>query len=158
MASSLPDRLTPESIDTLTELASILAQLRPTVQRSASISNPTLGLAGLQNLGGTGSTPAAGTGATPAAAPGPVTGTTPLPSTAAGGANGTLGFKGLPAATDNLKHKLQRARVAVRSLPDISRSIKQQEAEIEELEALKTRQMAQLAALKEVGLDFGTMG
>ncbi|KAH8880353.1 hypothetical protein GQ53DRAFT_543124 [Thozetella sp. PMI_491] len=160
MASNLPDKLTPDSIDTLTELATILSQLRPTVQSSASMATPALGLAGLSNLGGTGSTPAAVPGATPAPAPGAVTGTTPLPSTTpntTGTGGGTLGFKDLPAATDNLKHKLQRARVAVRSLPDVSRTTRQQEAEIEELEALKARQLAQLAALKQVGLDIGSL-
>ncbi len=150
MASTqqLPDRLSPDSVDTLTELATILARLRPTVQSSASISTPALGLAGLTNLTGTGNTPVAAAGATPAPASGAGTGTTPSQSAtpnAGGTANGGgISFKELPAATDNLKHKLQRARVAVRSLPDVSRSIKQQEAEIAELEALRGKQTAQL--------------
>ena len=156
--SQLPEKLSPDSVDTLTELATILVQLRPTIQGSSSISTPALGLAGLPTLAGTGSTPAAGTGSTPA--PGAATGTTPQPTAtpnATGAANGALSFKELPAATDNLKHKLQRARVAIRSLPDISRSIEQQEAEIDELEALKKKQLAQLEALKTIGLEFNSM-
>ncbi len=158
--SQLPDKLSPDSVDTLTELATILVQLRPTIQGSSSISTPALGLAGLPTLAGTGGTPAAGTGSTPAPGPGAATGITPQPTAtpnATSAANGALGFKELPAATDNLKHKLQRARMAIRSLPDISRSIEQQEAEIDELEALKKKQLAQLEALKTIGLEFNSM-
>jgi hypothetical protein len=79
-----------------------------------------------------------------------------LPSGApnTGGANGISSVKELPAATDNLKHKLQRARAAIKTLPDVSRSIAQQEMEIEELEERRRKQLAMLTKIKEEGLQF----
>ncbi|KAK0749929.1 RNA polymerase II transcription mediator complex subunit 9-domain-containing protein [Schizothecium vesticola] len=107
----LLDGLTPDSVDTLTELTTLLTKLRAT-QAAA------------------GSTQAA----SQAARPGSV--------------------KELPAATDSLKHKLQRARAATRQLPDISRTIAQQEAEIEELEARRRTQLRELARIRGEGLQF----
>ena len=138
MATHLPEGLSPDSVDTLTELTAILVKLR-TAQAAATSSTT-----GTSLLGGT-------SGATPAPAPGAVTGTTPLPS----GAFNPGGFsvKELPSATDNLKHKLQRARAAVKTLSDVSRSLEQQQGEIEELEARRQEQLAMLARIKGVGLE-----
>ena len=47
-----------------------------------------------------------------------------------------LALKDLPAAAVPIKQKIQRARVAVQSLPDVDRKVEQQEAEIK---MLKTR-------------------
>ncbi len=154
MASHLPDGLSVDSIDTLTELTSILIKLRSAQVVADGGSLSSTGMGALGSLGNiTGATPSAGgpSGATPA--PGAVTGTTPLPSGSAGGANG-LSTKELLPATDSLKHKLQRARAAVKTLPDVSRTYSQQRAEIEELEARRLRQLDMLAKIKSAGLQF----
>ncbi|KAK0713117.1 RNA polymerase II transcription mediator complex subunit 9-domain-containing protein [Lasiosphaeria miniovina] len=161
MASHLPEGLSPDSVDTLTELMSIVVKLR-SAQAAASggMSTPALGnLVGLPNISGTtGAMSIAGgpSGATPTL--GAMTGSTPLAGGigAAGSGTGMLSIKGLPAATDNLKHKLQRARALVKTLPDVGRSIAQQEAEISELEERRRRQVAMLARIKDEGLQFAS--
>ncbi|KAK3321557.1 RNA polymerase II transcription mediator complex subunit 9-domain-containing protein [Apodospora peruviana] len=174
MASHLPEGLSPDAVDTLTELTSIITKLRSANYSSqpAGLSTPAFG--GLANLpgaaptsapphGGAGSasqsqhnqTQQQPSGTTPA--PGAVTGTTPLPSGPSVPGNttgGALSVKELPAATDNLKHKLQRARAAVKTLPDVGRSIAQQEIEIRELEDRRRKQIAMLTRLREKGLQL----
>lgn len=127
------DGLTPDSVDTLTELTTLLTKLRGTLAAAAAGTQPS----------------------SQTAAPGSVTGTTPLPSGGSGGTTAALlQVKELPAATDSLKHKLQRARAATRQLPDISRTIAQQEAEIAELEARRRTQLRELARIRGEGLAF----
>jgi hypothetical protein len=151
---SQTDALSPDDIDTLTELAAILARLRPPPGPSSlAISTPALanltGLPGLSQLSTTGS------GTTPAPLPGAVTGTTPLPSTAPNtAAAGTLTLKDIPTATDKLKHKLQTVRVQIRGFPDVGRTIAEQEEEIAELEARMGKQREVLERLREVGMQF----
>ena len=65
-----------------------------------------------------------------------------------------LSFKDVPGATDALKHKLQHARAQVRALPDMHRSIEEQNCEIKELEARIERQRALLERLREGDLRF----
>ncbi|KAJ4388086.1 hypothetical protein N0V93_008691 [Gnomoniopsis smithogilvyi] len=60
----------------------------------------------------------------------------------------------MPTATDPLKHKLQNARAALHTLPDITRTIPEQEAEIKLVQAKIERQRAALQKLKEFGLQF----
>jgi len=160
MASSLPDSLSPDSIDTLTELASILSRLRPQPDLPNSNNNN-------DNNGGPG---AIGTGATPAPQAGAVTGTTPLPSSIAAGGTSAAGagtgagatsslalaLKDVPTATDGLKHKLQRARAQIRELPDMNRTVAEQEAEAEELERRIATQREVLRGLREVGMKFAS--
>ncbi|KAG0647309.1 hypothetical protein D0Z07_6967 [Hyphodiscus hymeniophilus] len=69
-------------------------------------------------------------------------------------ASGTapLSIKDIPAATDDLKHRLQKARAQVKELPDIERSLVEQEEEIRELEERIGKQREVLEGLKEVGL------
>ncbi|KAK1766486.1 RNA polymerase II transcription mediator complex subunit 9-domain-containing protein [Phialemonium atrogriseum] len=180
MASDLAETLSPDSIDTLTELGSILARLRPS-PGTTDLSTPAL-----DNLPGLPSSNGANGGAsfaTPAPHPGPVTGTTPLPqpqSQLAGSASapaptgagapsssstttattaaaaGGLALKDVPTATDGLKHKLQRARARIRELPDMGRTVAQQEAEAAALEARIAAQREVLAALREVGMRFAS--
>lgn len=76
---------------------------------------------------------------------------TPSPSLAASG-TGPLTIKDIPAATDQLKHKLQRARAQVKELPDIDRSIADQEEEIRELEERITKQKAAIESLRQASI------
>jgi hypothetical protein len=132
----LPSTLSPDALDTITEMASILTRLRTTIQ--ASSPSTAGGLPGATPAGGIG----IGTGATPIA---PGSGSSP---------SNALSLKELPAATDAVKHKLQRARVQVRSLADMDRTIAEQESEITELETRIARQKAVLELLHESGVGI----
>lgn len=66
----------------------------------------------------------------------------------------TIALRDLPAATDPLKHKLQSARAVLHTLPDITRTISEQEAEIQRVQAKIERQRATLLQLKQFGLKF----
>ncbi|KAK4192170.1 RNA polymerase II transcription mediator complex subunit 9-domain-containing protein [Podospora australis] len=138
----VPEGLSPDSVDTLTELTSIVVKLRAAQAAAAASQAPSIGLSGAAGLT---------TGATPA--PGAVTGTTPLPSGAPNTA-GLLSVKELPSATDNLKHKLQRAKVALKTLNDIQRVTTQQEAEIQALRERRKKQAEMLAKIQEEGIQF----
>jgi small-conductance mechanosensitive channel len=76
---------------------------------------------------------------------------TPSPSHAASG-TGPLTIKDIPAATDQLKHKLQRARAQAKELPDIDRSIAEQQQEIQELEARIAKQRDVLESLRQASM------
>lgn len=82
-------------------------------------------------------------GSPPAASPSQVTSGT-----------GPLSIKDIPTATDGIKHKLQKARVLVKELPDVARSIKEQEEEMRELEERIRKQKEVLGQLREVGLEI----
>ena len=58
----------------------------------------------------------------------------------------------MPTATDEIKHKLQKARMQVKDLPDMDRSIQEQEEEIAELEDKIRRQREVLESLRDVGV------
>ncbi|EWG43053.1 hypothetical protein FVEG_04688 [Fusarium verticillioides 7600] len=76
--------------------------------------------------------------------------TEPAPGTTSHNASGpTLSFKDVPGATDGLKHKLQRARAQVRELPDMDRSIAEQNDEIRDLESRIEKQRALLQRLRD---------
>ena len=66
-----------------------------------------------------------------------------------------LSIKDIPAATDELKHRLQKARVQVRQLPDVERGTGEQEEEIRALEEKIGRQREVLAGLRGRGLEVG---
>lgn len=76
---------------------------------------------------------------------------TPSPTQAANG-TGPLTIKDIPAATDQLKHKLQRARAQVKELPDIERSTAEQDEEIRELEERIVKQRDVLEKLRQAGV------
>ncbi|KAK3487111.1 RNA polymerase II transcription mediator complex subunit 9-domain-containing protein [Neurospora crassa] len=172
MATHIPPTLSPDAIDTLTELTLILNKFRA-AQASARSSDaattaaggaigPSLSSSSTINPshGGPNSSNNAPISTTPA--PGAVTGTTPLPipstiSNPNATTAGSFSAKDLPQATDNLKHKLQRARQAVLTLPDIGRTITQQEKEIAELEERKRKQVAMLAKIRDEGLQFARL-
>jgi hypothetical protein len=65
---------------------------------------------------------------------------------------GPLAIKDIPAATDELKHRLQKARVQFKQLPDIERGLKEQEEEIKMWEGKIKRQREVLEGLRDVGL------
>ncbi|OHE91271.1 hypothetical protein CORC01_13429 [Colletotrichum orchidophilum] len=132
----LPPTLSPDALDTLTELTGILTRLRTAIQTSGSVGGIT-------------------TGATPAGT-GP--GATPNPLGLGGGAaspNAPLSLKDVPAQTDTLKHKLQRARTQMRTLPDMDRTVDEQEEEIKELEERIRMQREVLDRLRDAGVKFG---
>ncbi|EFY99742.1 RNA polymerase II transcription mediator complex subunit 9 [Metarhizium robertsii] len=66
-----------------------------------------------------------------------------------------LSFKDVPGATDGLKHKVQHARAQVRALPDMDRSVEEQNREIKDLQARIEKQRALLETLREGGVTFG---
>jgi hypothetical protein len=86
--------------------------------------------------------------------PAATTSSTSPPSTSPSqlASGGSLAVKDIPAATDELKHKLQKARAQVKGLPDIDRTLAEQEEEIRELEGKIGKQRGVLEELKEVGL------
>ncbi|KND89407.1 hypothetical protein TOPH_06073 [Tolypocladium ophioglossoides CBS 100239] len=116
---ALPNTLSPDDLDTLSELSIVLAKVRVGIQSSAGITGTT---------------------------PGGVVSSTH---------GQQLSFKDVPGATDGLKHKLQHARAQVCALPDMDRSIAEQEHEIREIEARIERQRALLERLREGGVRFG---
>ncbi|CAI4220034.1 unnamed protein product [Parascedosporium putredinis] len=126
---ALPPTLSPDSLDALTELTTLLSRLRATIQTSSGPS------------GIPGSTPVAG--ATPNIS-------------AASPTGGSLSLKDVPTATDHLKHKLQKSRVQVRGLPDMDRTIPELEEEIAELENKIQMQREVLQRLKQRGAQFTT--
>ncbi|KAK1673966.1 RNA polymerase II transcription mediator complex subunit 9-domain-containing protein [Colletotrichum godetiae] len=132
----LPPTLSPDALDTLTELTGILTRLRTAIQTSGSSSV----VGGLT------------TGATPAGT-GP--GATPNPLGSAASPNAPLSLKDVPAQTDALKHKLQRARTQMRTLPDMERTVDEQEEEIKELEERIRMQREVLDRLRDAGVKFG---
>jgi len=80
------------------------------------------------------------------------TGATPSATPSQGAISaGVVTTKDLPTATDGLKHKLQKARSQVRELPDIQRSVKDQDEEIARLEEKIQRQKEVLEELRAVG-------
>ena len=64
-------------------------------------------------------------------------------------ASGDLEPQNLPAAATALKNRLQKARHAVEELPDMERTVEEQEAEIELLEAELKKKLDMLAGLRE---------
>jgi hypothetical protein len=121
--SSLSETISPDSIDTLPVLSALLSRLETTSANATTASTA-------------GSPPAA----------------TPTPSQLVSG-TGPLRIKDIPAGTDELKHKLQKARAQVKELPDIHRSVADQEQEIRELEERITRQRSVLEGLRDVGVQ-----
>jgi len=62
-----------------------------------------------------------------------------------------LAIKDIPSATDIVKQNLQKARIQASQLPDISRSIEDQEIDIRELEGKIRAQREVLEGLRDVG-------
>lgn len=135
MSTTAP--LSPDAFSPLPPLSEILSRLRPPPSSSSASLNPLA------------PSPPAASQPTPS-------GATPLPATAS--PTGPLSLKEVPAATDPIKHRLQRARQQVKALPDVGRTVTEQEREIEELQARIREQKEVLKALREVGIRFGVNG
>ncbi|KAI0864821.1 RNA polymerase II transcription mediator complex subunit 9-domain-containing protein [Xylaria cubensis] len=136
----LPEALNPDALDVLSELANLLARLRtlPTNSSASTGATPSQSQSQTQN---------AGAHATPTP--------TALLSSQASKKTGELTLKEIPVATDALKHRFQRARnLAKTMLPDLDRSLAEQEVEIAALEARIARQRDTLAKLREVGVQL----
>ncbi|KAM0284144.1 hypothetical protein ACHAQH_002133 [Verticillium albo-atrum] len=133
---ALPPTLSPDALDTLTELTTILTRLRAAVHAS----NPSANAGGI-------------TGATPLP-----TGATPNPLGASPGGTNTMTLREVSTQTDALKHKLQRARTQLKSLPDMERDIEEQEDEIRQVEERIRVQREMLERLRERGVQFGKDG
>ncbi|KAI1771021.1 RNA polymerase II transcription mediator complex subunit 9-domain-containing protein [Hypoxylon cercidicola] len=142
---AMPDGLNPDTLDTLTELAVLLNRLR--------------------TPGGTGTTPAP----TPLQSQShmhahpPRNASSQLQSQTANGATtttntGELSLKEIAPAADVLKHRFQRARALIRGLPDMGRTLPEQEVEIAALEARLARQRDMLSQLKEMGARLAAAG
>ncbi|PHH62875.1 hypothetical protein CDD81_6593 [Ophiocordyceps australis] len=127
---ALPESLSPDHLDVLSTLHSILTKLRAGIQSPTELA----------------------AGAEPGAAQGTGTGATP---SASGGNAQHLTFKDIPGATDTLKHNLQNARVQLRGLPDMAKSKAQHEDDIKSVQARIERQRALLQRLRDDGVGFG---
>ncbi|RYP19534.1 hypothetical protein DL767_009632 [Monosporascus sp. MG133] len=155
---AMPPGLNPSTLDTITELAQLLGRLRTPASLSATSTNLP------------GGTPAA-TQTTPASSSTaaqhqhqhqhhtqlhpPQSQTQSQPQSQPGqGQDSELSLKEVPAAADALKHRFQRARAQIRTLPDMGRGVAEQEAEMAALEARLARQREVLARLRDVGVRF----
>lgn len=158
---ALPPSFSPDTLDVLTELSDVLRKVHESAQESLQRDTTSTGNPGQQQKPQSqqGQTPSQSL-APPSLHPHQKQGgsvTTPAAGSAAGGAGAgkKLTFKDVPGATDGIKHKLQKARGQVRALPDMSRTVGEQEKEIAELEARIERQRNLLERLREGGLAFG---
>ncbi|KAK6078456.1 hypothetical protein SCUP515_04480 [Seiridium cupressi] len=129
----LPVNFSPDQLDITTELSALLSRLRTPV-----------------NLPGVSTST---TGQTPAA---PTPSQQPSGSQSQSQSTGDISLRDFPASTDHLRLKLQGAKTAVLALPDMDKSIVEQEAEIRQLEDKIRRQREQIAALREKGIKFAT--
>ncbi|KAI5921994.1 RNA polymerase II transcription mediator complex subunit 9-domain-containing protein [Camillea tinctor] len=128
---ALPEGLSPDALDTLSELANLLTRiLKPGTNGSSSSSSSS--------------------SSQPPPPPSIKQSSTP----AASGPESEFPRKEFTASTDALKHRFQRARALIRTLPDLDRSLADQEAEMRALEAKMARQREVLAKLREVGARF----
>ncbi|PQE32450.1 hypothetical protein CJF32_00001199 [Rutstroemia sp. NJR-2017a WRK4] len=85
----------------------------------------------------------------PAASPSGAT-----PSFNAANTTGPLNIKDIFTATDGIKHKLQKARAGVKELPDMHRSIEEQQEEMKEYEEKIKQQKQVLQLLMNAGIEM----
>ena len=126
-SQSLPDSLSPDSIDTIPVLSGLLSRLQPPTSTSST------------------------TGDTPAAPADP----NPNPNQSKSDDEGPIAIKDFPKKMDSMKRKLQRARMAAKELPNIGRTVNEQEEEIRELEERIRMQREVLEGLRGEGVRVG---
>lgn len=148
----LPPTLNPDTLDTLSDLATLLTRLRAGLSSSSSSSSSTTAANNNNNNNNTSSTNPTSN---------PLNAATGGSSTSTANNNGSgpaLALKDLPSQSDQLRHRFQKARALVRTLPDMDRSTAEQEVEMRELEAKIARQKETLEKLKALGARFAEMG
>lgn len=161
---ALPAGLSPDQLDITTELSSLLSRLR------APVTLP--GTSTTAQTPATAPTPSQSQSQQPASqsqsqsqplAPPPTSSSAAAAGTQQSqgssnnsGALGDITLRDFPASTDHLRLKLQEAKSVVLALPDMDKSVAQQELEIRQLEDRIRRQREQLAALRERGNAFAT--
>lgn len=151
---ALPKTFSPDALDTTAELAAILARLRPPQPAGGGAQN---GAAGGAN-GGAAGTAAGGVGGGGMNDNDTLGASLGGAAAAAAAAGPPISLRDLPTATDSLKHKLQHARVQIKALPDVNRTVAAQEAEVRQLEARVEAQKAMLARLRADGARFAAAG
>ncbi|KAI4601370.1 hypothetical protein KJ359_012562 [Pestalotiopsis sp. 9143b] len=142
---ALPAGLSPDQLDIMTEMSSLLGRLRAPVT--------------LPGTSTTGQTPAAPTPSQQqqqSSQPGQPSQSSSAAAAAQSQGGGDISLRDFPASTDHLRLKLQEAKGVVLALPDMDKSVGQQEAEIRRLEDRIRRQREQLAALREKGNRFAS--
>ncbi|KAL1899184.1 hypothetical protein Sste5346_003106 [Sporothrix stenoceras] len=151
---ALPKTFLPDALDTTAELAAILARLKPPqpaggAQNGANGNGAANGAAAATNgaADGNGTDDNDTLGASMGGA-----------AAAAAAAGPPISLRDLPTATDSLKHKLQHARVQIKTLPDVNRTVAAQEVKIRQLEARIEAQKAMLARLRADGAKFAAAG
>ncbi|KIH89037.1 hypothetical protein SPBR_07920 [Sporothrix brasiliensis 5110] len=158
---ALPTTFSPDALDTTAELAAILARLRPPQPAgSGAQTGAAAGASGGAASGAPTGGPAGGAaGDGGGANEGETLGASMGGAAAAAAAAGPpISLRDLPTATDSLKHKLQHARVQIKALPDVNRTVAAQEAEVRQLEARIEAQKAMLARLRADGVRFAAAG
>ncbi|KAF1811259.1 hypothetical protein P152DRAFT_483153 [Eremomyces bilateralis CBS 781.70] len=157
--SSLPN---PALFDIIPSLHTLLARILPTPSGLAPPKDPSTTAPATSTTAPTPQTQLATQSQTQHA----TSQTTGSQPTADASAGETLEIHQLAAATSELKVRLQRARAAVRALPDVERSVEEQEGEIGELEArvrdlrgvLEELRRKALAGVGETGAEDGMEG
>ncbi len=128
---TLPDALSAANLDTIPVLTLILSRVVPPQSNNAPGSTP------LPSQ--TGNTPAASFTSAPSA------------SQLRPDATGQLNIKEVPAATDGLKYRLQRAKIEVQRLPGIEMGIMEQQEETKMWEEKISKQKEELRKLRSLG-------
>ena len=140
---ALPSTFSPDAIDALTELSFILSRLKPSNGDSAT--NPSAS----QN------TSQAQTALDPSQPSSSSQGThTFLPGVTT---IGDLSLRDVAVKSDDIKHKLQRAKQQIRQLPDMERTTAEQDEEIAHLKEKIHKQRQVLEMLRTVQFRCGDM-
>ncbi|ETS83661.1 hypothetical protein PFICI_05537 [Pestalotiopsis fici W106-1] len=162
---ALPPGLSPDQLDIMTELSSLLARLRApvtlpgtsTTGQTPAAPTPSQQPSGSQSQSQSQPLPPPPPSSSSAAAAAAAAAATQSQGSSSNStAVGDISLRDFPASTDHLRLKLQEAKAVVLALPDMDKSVAQQEAEIRQLEDRIRRQHEQLAALREKGNAFAT--
>lgn len=160
---ALPEGFSPDHLDLLTELYSLLSHLRTpsTLPGTTTTGATPAASTSAHGPGATGNapTPAAGGaggahGGGAAGAGGPSASGAGASSSNAAAAGDEISLHKFPASTDHLRAKLQEARAAVLAMPDMGRTIAEQQVAAAALETRIARQREVLNSLREAGTRF----
>lgn len=143
---ALPPSFSPDSIDALAELSLVVSRLKP-VQGAGPANTQNSQTASSQTQGAGPSQPTAD----PLQIPQTVHPLLPDVSNI-----GDLPLRDVARFSDEIKHKLQRARQQIRQLPDMGRTIAEQEEEIKYLKKKMADQRKVLETLRNIQLKPST--